>query len=231
MLQGTAAIAIVRAHNGTALLPQLCCLAILAEFNTKGPLSPLPSLETGKCQLPCLADPMKHQGMLNSANPALAEIVPSCIAYENRIVAIADWQGLLIFGSDTSITDADKTRLSTILGRRVRVLYRSAAWVDANLQKAYETTREYNTTAFGDVTFYWPEGHRFDAEGMLTIPCSIWQGATTHCSGAAQYSRSHEDYGFWSWVVRIPQYHRLVADSELPAIRRIWRRYLERRGR
>lgn len=73
---------------------------------------------------------MPRDGILNSPTAAVAELIPACIAFENRGVPLADWNGLLLVGSDSPLTEDVRDKLLFILNRKVRGVVRSPEWVD-----------------------------------------------------------------------------------------------------
>lgn len=78
-------------------------------------------------------------------------------------------------------------------------------------------------TATNDIiTWYWPDWHNFDDEGTLNVKTSGWEGGC-HWTGSTPISMDKPDYAFWCWFVAQKEYHRLVEETELPAIREHWR--------
>jgi len=74
-----------------------------------------------------------------------------------------------------------------------------------------------------DLSWYWRDWHSFDSDGTLHVKTSGWQGGG-HWSGETYISKEEPDYAFWCWFVAQKEYHRLVEEAELPAIREHWLR-------
>jgi hypothetical protein len=71
------------------------------------------------------------------------------------------------------------------------------------------------------ITWYWPDWHSIDADGTLRVKASGYDG-DSHWSGEQTITPAESDYEFWRWLVAQKEYHRLVEDSELSAIREVW---------
>ena len=78
-------------------------------------------------------------------------------------------------------------------------------------------------TAGDAITWYWPDWHSVDSDGTLHVKASGYQGGS-HWTGDRAISPAEPEYDFWRWVVAQKEYHRLVEESELPAIREEWSR-------
>ena len=171
---------------------------------------------------------MERDGILNSPPADVAELLPASLAFELRIVPLADWHAFIVVGCDSPLSDDVRDRLLFVLNRKVRGLRRSPEWIDAHLHALYDSPREVNATDLGSVCWYWPDWHGFNDDGTLVIHCSGWHNVE-HWSGIAEFPTDHEDHEFWRWVVSIPQYRRLLDEAEVPCIKRIWRHYLAAR--
>lgn len=89
------------------------------------------------------------------------------------------------------------------------------------LQVRPEDWGEFNA---GDaITWYWPDWHSVDADGTLHVKVSGFEGGS-HWTGEQIVSPAEADYDFWRWLVTQTVYHRLVEESEMPAIREAWSR-------
>jgi hypothetical protein len=166
---------------------------------------------------------------LNLPSSKVAELVPASVAFENRLVPLADWGGMLIFASDTRLSEESREKLLFLFERKVTAVLRSSEWVSAALHELYDAPRDLDGSELHGETWYWIQSHHFASDGTLVISCSGCKGGTEWWSGAAEFSLDHKDYRFWKWVVTVQAYRRLVPESEVPAIKRIWRRYLVRR--
>lgn len=49
-------------------------------------------------------------------------------------------------------------------------------------------------------TFYWPEWHKFNDRGTLTVKVTGWD-ADCHWTGAIAIEPIEEIYPFWLWVI------------------------------
>jgi hypothetical protein len=78
-------------------------------------------------------------------------------------------------------------------------------------------------TAGDAITWYWPDWHSVDTDGTLHVKASGWHGGS-HWTGEQAISPGEPEYGFWRWLVAQKEYHRLVEETELPAIREAWSR-------
>jgi hypothetical protein len=78
-------------------------------------------------------------------------------------------------------------------------------------------------TAGDAITWYWPDWHGIDSNGALHVKVSGWQGGV-HWNGETVINPEESGYDFWRWLITQKEYHRLVEESELPAIREEWRR-------
>jgi hypothetical protein len=78
-------------------------------------------------------------------------------------------------------------------------------------------------TASDAISWYRPHWHGLDTDGTLHVKASGWQGGS-HWTGELAIKPAQPDYKFWRWLVAQKEYHRLVEESELPAIREQWLR-------
>jgi hypothetical protein len=78
-------------------------------------------------------------------------------------------------------------------------------------------------TAGDSITWYWPGWGGFDTHGVLHVKASGWQGRS-HWTGEIAIEPEKPEYEFWCWFVAQKEYHRLVEEKELPAIREDWAR-------
>lgn len=76
-------------------------------------------------------------------------------------------------------------------------------------------------TAGDAITWYWPGWHGIDSNGILHVKVSGWQGGA-HWNGETAITPVEPDYDFWCWLIAQEEYHRLVEESEMPAIREVW---------
>lgn len=84
-----------------------------------------------------------------------------------------------------------------------------------------ENWREFN---IGDaIAWVWPHWHNVDVDGTLHVKASGWQG-DTHWTGERAISPTEAEYDFWRWLVAQKECHRLIEETELPAIREEWAR-------
>jgi hypothetical protein len=93
------------------------------------------------------------------------------------------------------------------------------------LQVAAEDWDEF--TARDAIVWHWPHWHSLDTDGTLHVKASGWQGGD-HWTGEQAIGRAEPEYDFWRWLVAQREYHRLVEESELPAIREQWSRQTRR---
>jgi DNA-directed RNA polymerase subunit RPC12/RpoP len=76
----------------------------------------------------------------------------------------------------------------------------------------------------GDETnFYWPHWHGFDDDGTLHVKATGYT-REGHWTGEQIFKPDHQDYAFWRWLVAQPTHHRVVNETDLPAIRKAWER-------
>jgi len=81
----------------------------------------------------------------------------------------------------------------------------------------------------GDVAITWcrPKWHSVDTDGTLHVRASGWHG-DMDWTGELAISPTETEYDFWRWLVAQKEYHRLVEESELSAIREEWSRRTRR---
>ena len=77
--------------------------------------------------------------------------------------------------------------------------------------------------AGNETNFYWPDWHGFDDDGTLHVKASGYT-REGHWTGEKIVKPDHQDYAFWRWLVAQPTYHRVMNETELPAIRKEWER-------
>jgi hypothetical protein len=84
-----------------------------------------------------------------------------------------------------------------------------------------EDWAEFNA---GDaISYYWPDWHSVDTDGILHVKASGWHEGT-HWTGERAINPEDPEYDFWRWLVAQKKYHRVVEESELPVIRKEWSR-------
>lgn len=168
-------------------------------------------------------------GNLSTPTSEVVALVPECIARENRIVPLATLDSTLIVGCDRDFTQALRDKLRFILQRDVHAVRRPASWVDSALDTSYAALYESHDadTESPDTTWYWIGWHSFDDDGTLVIKTSGWD-SECRWNGAADFAPTDPDYDFWCWVVSIPQYNEMIDSEQIPKLRRIWNRYLDR---
>jgi hypothetical protein len=88
---------------------------------------------------------------------------------------------------------------------------------------------DYNDAVYGSIVLYWPDCHGFDDDGTLHVKRT---GATGHnwWTGEHAFAPDDPDYAFFRWLVAQKEYHRLVNQTELPAIREEWKRRVSGSG-
>ena len=169
-------------------------------------------------------------GNLSTPTNDVVALVPECVARENRIVPLATLESTLIVGCDHDFTEKLRDKLQFILQRRVRAVRRSTTWVDSSLNASYAALydSEIEDREPSDTTWYWIGRHTFGDDGTLVIKTSGWN-SECRWNGAADFAPTDPDYDFWCWVVSIPQYNEMTDSKEIPKMRCIWNRYLNRR--
>ena len=115
---------------------------------------------------------MSPDGILNSPTAAVAEFIPASIAFECRVVPLADWNGLLVVASDSPLSQDVRDKLLFVLNRNVRGVVRSREWVDSYLHILYDTPRESEQAEYPSITWYWPHWYHFKEDGTLVVRCS-----------------------------------------------------------
>jgi hypothetical protein len=86
---------------------------------------------------------------------------------------------------------------------------------------------DWNEFCGDGITWYWPDWHGVDSDGTLHVKASGWQGGS-HWTGEIAIGTEKPEYTFWRWFVGQKEYHRLVEETELPAIREEWLRRTSR---
>ena len=154
--------------------------------------------------------------------------LPASVAVELRVVPLCLLAGTLIVATDSHSLNELRDRVACILNRKVHVVTRSSEWLEKELDSRYRFSDEYddNSTENYSTCWYWPSWHWFDGD-KLVVKASGWDG-TTHWTGAQEFPPDHPDREFWNWLVRIPHYHGLLDEVEIPKIKRVWNRYLRR---
>lgn len=74
---------------------------------------------------------------------------------------------------------------------------------------------------YPSITWIWPEWHSFDDDGTLHLKASGHR-CGYHWNGEQTISPDAPDFAFWRWFIAQPKFHRLVDETELPAIREEW---------
>jgi hypothetical protein len=87
------------------------------------------------------------------------------------------------------------------------------------LQVASEDWDQF--VAQGAITWYLPELHSVASDGTLHVKASGLAGGS-HWTGEKAISPQTPEYEFWCWFIAQKEHHRLVEESELPAIREKW---------
>lgn len=159
-------------------------------------------------------------------DPALADLVPQSVAEELRVVPLRFLGGVLVFAGPQRLGPNDIERLAFILNRRVHCTVRSDKWYDRAMTLLYPSERAASSSDGHSVSWYWGGWHYWAGE-TLVVKASGWEGME-HWTGAAEIPPDHADYDLWRWIVNYPLYHRLIDETEIPAIRRVWRRWQSR---
>jgi hypothetical protein len=79
-------------------------------------------------------------------------------------------------------------------------------------------------TASDATCYYLPQWHSFDTDGTLHVKASGFRGFS-HWTGELAIDPAGPEYQLWRWLVAQKEYHRLVKESEVPAIREEWLRH------
>src|SRR5688572_14960389 len=99
---------------------------------------------------------------------------------------------------------------------------------ECNAGRLYVPSENWDQFTEGDaITWHWPDWHSVDADGTLHVKASGWQG-DCHWTGEHAVGPADPEYNFWRWLVDQEEYHRLVKQDELPAIREVWSRRTKR---
>lgn len=167
---------------------------------------------------------------LNSHDQSLADEVPEGVARDNRCVPIMLLGQTMVVGIAPEADPEVKDRLQFILNRPIRLVARSDSWIEARLQMLYpeqHAATEATDEEFS-VTYYWPHWVKFEP-GTLLVKCSGCHGMG-HWTGFHPVRYDDPEIDFWIWLMKQKYYHRVVNETEIPQIKRIWRRYLLRCG-
>jgi hypothetical protein len=158
----------------------------------------------------------------------ISATLPPSLAIGELVVPIREIGDTLILATSRMLPSETDSRLRFVLNRNVRFVLRSPEWIAAKLREYYDNpSTENGKSADADsIAWYWPEWHSWN-QSTLVVKVSGWSNGV-HWTGAAEYPPTHNDHAFWAWLVKIPQYHRLVDESEIPSIKRIWNRYCRR---
>lgn len=156
-------------------------------------------------------------------DPALAELVPQSVAEELRVVPLRMLGGVLVFAGPSRLKAIDLERLAFILNRRVHAVICTHDWYSRAMRLLFpvETESEFGRLS---ISWYWGGWHTWSGD-TLVVKASGWEGME-HWAGAAEFPPDHNDFDLWSWIVSYPLYQRLIDDTEIPAIRRVWKRWL-----
>jgi hypothetical protein len=164
-----------------------------------------------------------------SADGDVADLMVSSVAYDNGIVPMRLLGDVLIVATAAPLTKDAEQRICFILNRKIRGVIRSPEYIAARQRELYDRPPE-TSNDLGGVTWYWPHWHWFEGS-ELHITCSGWNGGGLHWSGCQVFSSDHPDYNMWRWIISIRSFHRLLEESEIVGIRRIWNRYVSRCNR
>ena len=154
-------------------------------------------------------------------DPALADLVPQSVAEELCVVPLQLLGGVLVFAGPQRLGKTDVERLAFILNRKVHCTVRSEQWYERAWALLYSAETEPSSSDSHSVCWYWGGWHYWDGE-TLVVKASGWEGME-HWTGAAEYPPDHDDHDLWRWIVNYKPYHRLIEQSEMPQIRRVWR--------
>jgi hypothetical protein len=165
--------------------------------------------------------PMKH-----SAGGNGAELVVASLACYYGIAPMRLLGDVLIVATALPLTEEAETCVRFIVGREVRYVIRSPEYIAARQRELYGQEPESGDDS-DHITWYWPHWHWFDGN-ELHIKCSGWDDDGTHWSGCQVFASDHPDYEMWRWIISIRSFRRLLEESEMVGIRRIWTRYLSR---
>ncbi len=159
-------------------------------------------------------------------DPALADLVPQSVAEELCVVPVQLLGGVLVVAGPQRLGKTDVERLAFILNRKVHCTVRSDQCYEHALALLYPAETESSSADSQSVCWYWGGWHYWDGE-TLVVKASGWEGME-HWTGAAVFSPDHKDHDLWCWIVNYKLYHRLIDKTEIPQIRRVWRRWLSR---
>ena len=158
-------------------------------------------------------------------DPALADLVPHSIASELRVVPLRMLGGVLVFAGPSPLSAIDLERLAFILNRRIHAVVRTDDWYRRAKTLLYPDDTEPASSP-SSTSWYWGGWHGWSGDTLI-VKASGWEGME-HWTGAAEFPRDHCDFDLWCWIVDHPIYHRLIDETEVPAIRRVWKRWLAR---
>lgn len=78
------------------------------------------------------------------------------------------------------------------------------------------------STAGDATTFYWPDMHEVDDDGVLHVRTTGYQdgyGGYSHWNGETAIHPADPNYTFWRWLVAQPEHHRIISGEEFEEIR------------
>lgn len=66
--------------------------------------------------------------------------------------------------------------------------------------------------------FYWPEWHRFNEHGTLTMKVTGWEG-DCHWTGSMTVEPMEPDYAFWFWAIKEKNCTELINDEKFKELK------------
>ena len=154
----------------------------------------------------------------------VASLVPESLIREAQIFPIKCSKRFFTFAVAAPLDYEWLDELAFVLDREIRtVIYPIATIREA-------IVHQYGEAVFEEMTcFLWPDWHRISPDGTLWIKNSAWCG-NSHTTGFQEVAPDDPDYEFWQWLTTREEYARVVNETELPEIRRLWERVTEFRN-
>ncbi len=160
-------------------------------------------------------------------DPALADLVPLSVADEFRVVPFQLLGGVLVFAGPQRVAEKELERLGFILNRKVHCTVRPDEWYEHARARLHATSMDTADSAERSVSYYWGGWYYWDGD-TLVAKASGWE-AMSHWTGVERFPPEHEDHDLMCWLLNCKSYRRVIDRSEIPRIRRVWRRWLARK--
>jgi len=152
------------------------------------------------------------------------DLVPFDMARIYCVFPIDFRQGSVTIACGNALSQEQTENLRERLSTEIEWRIRDEEWIFGRLEGLYEidisrpsTNSESNFSRYSIN----PCLHEFHDKGV-NIFASGYDSDGTHWTGTIKINVYASDYRFYTWLIENDEYHRKIADLELPALKKAW---------